>query len=33
MSGVAILGRIDEEPYFDKMVIKEYAELLRAILQ
>jgi len=33
MSGVPILGRIDEEPYFDKMVVKEYAELLRARLQ
>ena len=29
MSGVKIIGRIDEEPYFDKMVIKEYAELLK----
>ncbi|MGK0414890.1 MAG: dethiobiotin synthetase [Polaribacter sp.] len=26
MSGVLIIGRIDEEPYFDKNVIKEYAE-------
>ncbi|MGB5941578.1 MAG: dethiobiotin synthase [Leeuwenhoekiella sp.] len=26
MSGVRILGRIDEEPYFDKMVVREYAE-------
>jgi dethiobiotin synthetase len=26
MSGVQIIGRIDEEPYFDKNVIKEYAE-------
>jgi len=26
MSGVSILGRIEEEPYFDKNVIKEYAE-------
>ena len=26
MSGVTILGRIDEEPYFDPHVIKEYAE-------
>ena len=26
MSGVEIIGRIDEEPYFDKMVVKEYAE-------
>ncbi|WP_028376895.1 dethiobiotin synthase [Leeuwenhoekiella sp. MAR_2009_132] len=29
MSGVKIIGRIDEEPYFDKMVVKEYADLLR----
>ncbi|WP_416446170.1 dethiobiotin synthase [Leeuwenhoekiella sp. A16] len=29
MSGVPILGRIDEEPYFDKMVVKEYAEILK----
>ncbi|MCM4155235.1 dethiobiotin synthase [Gramella sp. AN32] len=29
MSGVAILGRIEEEPYFDQMVIKEYAEIFR----
>lgn len=29
MSGVAIIGRIDEEPYFDKNVIKEYAEKLK----
>ncbi|WP_075343441.1 dethiobiotin synthase [Tenacibaculum agarivorans] len=26
MSGVPVLGRIEEEPYFDKNVIKEYAE-------
>ncbi len=26
MSGVSILGRIEEEPYFDTNVIKEYAE-------
>ena len=26
MSGVNILGRIDEEPYFDKMVVREYAD-------
>lgn len=26
MSGVQIIGRIDEEPYFDQNVIKEYAE-------
>ncbi len=29
MSGVKILGRIDEEPYFDTSVIKEYAERLK----
>lgn len=27
MSDVKILGRIDEEPYFDKMVVKEYASV------
>lgn len=26
MSGVATLGRIEEEPYFDQNVVKEYAE-------
>lgn len=26
MSGVTVLGRIDEEPYFDKNVVREYAE-------
>lgn len=26
MSGVQVIGRIEEEPYFDKNVIKEYAE-------
>jgi dethiobiotin synthetase len=26
MSGVTFLGRIDTEPYFDKNVVKEYAE-------
>lgn len=29
MSGVSVLGRIEEEPYFDKNVIKEYADLFR----
>ena len=29
MSGVRILGRIDEEPYFDSNVVKEYAAVLR----
>jgi dethiobiotin synthetase len=31
-TGVTILGRIEEEPYFDKNVIKEYAEKLKAFL-
>lgn len=29
MSGVPIIGRIDEEPYFDKNVIKEYADAFK----
>ena len=29
MSGVPCLGRIDSEPYFDKSVIKEYAEVFK----
>ena len=29
MTQVPVLGRIDEEPYFDKNVIKEYAEIFR----
>ena len=33
MSELPFLGRIDEEPYFDKMVIKEYAEELRLKLK
>lgn len=33
MSGVAILGRIDEEPYFDQNVVSEYADRLRATLK
>jgi len=28
MSGVKMLGRIDEEPYFDKNVVKEYATII-----
>lgn len=32
MTGVKVLGRIEEEPYFDKNVIKEYAELFRGEL-
>ncbi|NAS31232.1 dethiobiotin synthase [Flavobacteriaceae bacterium R38] len=29
MSGVPVIGRIDDEPYFDKNVIKEYAALFK----
>lgn len=29
MSGVPIIGRIDEEPYFDQNVVREYAERFR----
>lgn len=29
MSGVTVIGRIEEEPYFDKSVIKEYAETFK----
>ena len=29
MGGVPILGRVEEEPYFDRNVIKEYAETFR----
>lgn len=29
MTGVHVIGRIDEEPYFDKNVIKEYAQLFK----
>jgi dethiobiotin synthetase len=32
MSGVPILGRIDQEPYIDTNVIKEYANLFKGIL-
>ena len=28
-TGLKCLGRIDQEPYFDKNVIKEYADLFR----
>lgn len=31
MTGVAILGRIDEEPYFDANVVKEYASTFHAL--
>lgn len=33
MSGVPVLGRIDNEPYFDKNVIKEYAEIFKNALE
>ncbi|CAM1350987.1 dethiobiotin synthase [Tenacibaculum insulae] len=29
MTNISVIGRIDEEPYFDKNVIKEYAELFK----
>ena len=29
ITNVSVIGRIDEEPYFDKNVIKEYAELFK----
>jgi dethiobiotin synthetase len=32
MSGVPILGRIDEEPYFDQNVVKDYASILKVSL-
>jgi dethiobiotin synthetase len=32
MSGVTILGRIEEEPYFDQNVVREYADLVRDTL-
>jgi len=32
MTGVPIIGRVDEEPYFDQNVIKEYAERFKKYL-
>jgi len=32
MTNVPVIGRIDEEPYFDKNVIREYAELFKNAL-
>jgi len=32
MTGVTVLGRIDDEPYFDKNVVKEYAEKFKGVL-
>ncbi len=33
MTGVTVIGRINEEPYFDQNVIKEYAEVFRGNLE
>ena len=33
MTGVTVIGRIDEEPYFDKNVILEYAELFKTEIE
>ena len=33
MTGVTVIGRIDEEPYFDQNVVKEYADLFREQLE
>ncbi len=33
MTKVSIIGRIDEEPYFDTTVVKEYADLFKAQLK
>ena len=33
MSGVPVLGRIDEEPYFDATVVKEYASIFEPSLK
>ncbi|WP_347923507.1 dethiobiotin synthase [Pontimicrobium sp. SW4] len=33
MTGVPVIGRIEEEPYFDKNVIKEYAEHFKGTLE
>ncbi len=33
MTGVTIIGRINEEPYFDQNVVKEYAEVFRENLE
>ena len=32
MTGVSVLGRIDNEPYFDKNVVLEYAEQFKGLL-
>ena len=33
MTGVEVIGRINDEPYFDKNVVKEYAEVFRKVLE
>ncbi|WCO01484.1 dethiobiotin synthase [Psychroserpens ponticola] len=33
MTNIKVIGRIDEEPYFDKNVIKEYSELFKENLK
>jgi dethiobiotin synthetase len=33
MTNVSVIGRIDEEPYFDKNVVREYADLFREQLE
>lgn len=33
MTQVSVIGRIDEEPYFDKNVVKEYANLFKPALK
>lgn len=33
MTGVQVIGRINDEPYFDKNVIKEYAEIFKKNLK
>ena len=32
MTAIKVIGRIDEEPYFDKNVVKEYAERFKSEL-
>lgn len=33
MGGIPVLGRIDQEPYFDQNIVKEYADIFREKLQ
>jgi dethiobiotin synthetase len=32
-TGVSLIGRIEEEPFFDKSIIKKYADKFRHILE